>query len=150
MIRYVIAMCAAVAAIPSAALACEGARGAQSAMTKAAPPLKELSVQEVAALSAAGGVKVFDANSAETRSRYGIIPGAGMLSSATRFDPSKELPRDKGAKLVFYCASSRCTASTLAAQRALEAGYSDVSVMPAGIIGWKEAGQSTRASTSNI
>jgi rhodanese-related sulfurtransferase len=150
MIRCAIAMCAAVAAIPSAALACEGAHGARSAMTKAARPLKELSVQELVALRAAGGVKVFDANSAETRARYGIIPGAAMLSSATRFDPSKELPRDKGAKLVFYCASTRCTASTFAAQRALEAGYSDVSVMPAGIVGWKEAGQSTGASSSNI
>lgn len=145
--RLAIAICAAAAALPSAALAC-GAHAEQSVMTKA--PVREVSVQEVAALCAAGGVKVVDVNSAETRARFGVIPGAVMLSSATRFDPSKELPQDKGAKLVFYCANLRCGASTAAAHRALEAGYTEVSVMPAGIMGWKEAGQATSSAATRI
>jgi len=53
------------------------------------------------------------------------------------------LPEAKADKLVFYCGGTQCRASDKAAQRAAAAGYSNVSVMRAGIRGWKDAGQAT-------
>jgi rhodanese-related sulfurtransferase len=49
-------------------------------------------------------VQVFDANHPSTRERFGIIPGAHLLSSDDKYDVAAELPKDKSAKLVFYCA----------------------------------------------
>lgn len=108
--------------------------------------VKELDVSAVAALVSAHRATVFDVNGPETRAQYGIVPGAKLLSSSSRFDVATELPADKASTLVFYCANTECGASHSAAERALTAGYSDVNVMPAGIAGWKQAGQATEAS----
>ena len=50
---------------------------------------------------------IFDANAPETRARFGIIPGAKLLSSDDSYDVAATLPSDKGAKLIFYCADTR-------------------------------------------
>ena len=50
---------------------------------------------------------IFDANAPETRARFGIIPGAKLLSSEDSYDVATTLPSDKGAKLIFYCADTR-------------------------------------------
>jgi hypothetical protein len=50
-------------------------------------------------------VYIYDANSAETRQRFGIIPGATLLSSQDDYSLSV-LPPNKDATLVFYCADS--------------------------------------------
>jgi rhodanese-related sulfurtransferase len=92
------------------------------------------------ALHSAAPPAVYDANVASTREHAGIVPGAKLLSSSTKYDPAKELPADKKTPLVFYCANTMCTASHSAAERAVKAGYSDVSVMSDGIYGWKKAG----------
>jgi rhodanese-related sulfurtransferase len=85
---------------------------------------------------------IYDANAAETRDQYGVIPGATLLNSDDNYDLAL-LPTDKDATLVFYCANTLCTASHEAARRAVKAGYEDVSVMGDGIRGWKQAGQPT-------
>lgn len=85
---------------------------------------------------------IYDANAAETRDRYGVIPGATLLDSDNNYDLAV-LPHDKDAELVFYCANSLCTASHEAARRAVKAGYEDVNVMGDGIRGWKQAGEPT-------
>jgi len=54
----------------------------------------------------ASKVQIFDANHASTRENFGIIPGAHLLSSSSHYDVAKELPADKNAKLVFYCADT--------------------------------------------
>ena len=82
---------------------------------------------------------VFDVNGEKTRKADGVIPGAKLLPS-TKYDIAQELPADKNAKLVFYCANLKCMASHSAAERAVEAGYSHVSVMKDGIEGWKKSG----------
>jgi len=51
-------------------------------------------------------VQIFDANHPSTRENFGIIPGAHLLSSSSNYDVAKELPADKNAKLVFYCADT--------------------------------------------
>ena len=132
------------AALPSAAMACSAHAGAQQAAAPSPKPeLKTVSINELALLTEAKQAQPIDANNAETRAKFGVIPGATLLTSVNSFDPAKELPSAKGSKLVFYCASLKCNASHQAAQRALEAGYTDVSVLPDGIKGWKEAGQRT-------
>ena len=49
-------------------------------------------------------VNIYDANGWVLRSRAGVIPGAHLLTSDDKYDVAKELPAEKNAKLVFYCA----------------------------------------------
>jgi rhodanese-related sulfurtransferase len=90
---------------------------------------------------------VVDVNGEQTRKKMGVIPGAILLSSSSRYDV-KELPSDKDTSLVFYCSNERCGASKKAASKAMEFGYSDVSVLPAGIAGWVNEGYKTGTPTS--
>ena len=85
---------------------------------------------------------IFDANGKSTRDAQGIIPTAVLLPSSSTYDLAL-LPADKATPTVFYCANERCTASHTAAKRALEAGYTDVSVLSVGIVGWIKAGKAT-------
>jgi rhodanese-related sulfurtransferase len=85
---------------------------------------------------------VFDANGDSTREKYGVIPGARLLTSYASFAES-ELPSDKAAELVFYCGSKACSAAPKAAQRAVDAGWTNVHVLTAGIKGWAAAGRPT-------
>lgn len=108
----------------------------------AAERFKSISLTEVDALLAQKGkVFIYDANVESTRQNVGIVPGAQLLDSSSNYDTKKFLPADKASKLVFYCANPMCTASHHAADRALDAGYTDVSVMKDGIYGWKKAGK---------
>ncbi|MHB1844969.1 MAG: rhodanese-like domain-containing protein [Deltaproteobacteria bacterium] len=75
------------------------------ASAKADEGFRLIQPAELAAqLQSAARPLVFDANHADFRAKNGIIPGAKLLSSPTDYDVSRELPKDKGAKLVFYCA----------------------------------------------
>jgi rhodanese-related sulfurtransferase len=112
--------------------------------------LETLTVAELASLLAREPATwVCDANSADTRSRFGIVPGARLLSNYRDYDPAGELPADKGHPLVFYCHSERCSAAATAARKAIAAGYRRVSVLPAGIRGWSEAGRPIEQPTSS-
>ena len=101
-----------------------------------------LSIEELEARLARGECRAVDANGDATRRRFGVIPGAVLLSDYEAFLPS-ELPADKSKGLVFYCSNEHCGASEEAAARALTAGYTDVKVLPAGIVGWSKAGKQT-------
>jgi len=48
-------------------------------------------------------VIIYDANLADVRSQYGIIPGAKLLSSSDAYNVAATLPADRNARLVFYC-----------------------------------------------
>jgi len=100
--------------------------------------LRTLSVADAALLHSKEAALMVDANGASTRDKYGIIPGA-LLLTGYEYDVA-ELPSEKGSSLVFYCASSMCSAAPSAARKAVEAGYTDVHVLPQGIQGWIEAG----------
>ena len=104
--------------------------------------MAETSMDTVEAKLASGDCHVFDANSSYTREKEGTIEGAVLLTGSTDYDLSV-LPKAKDANLVFFCGSTRCTASDKAAVRAADAGYSNVSVMREGIKGWKAAGKKT-------
>jgi len=107
-----------------------------------AEAVKIVSVEEVAGFVKAKSATVYDANGAETRQKYGVVPGAILLSDHEAY-PLSELPSEKSLKLVFYCGGLMCRASDAAAERAAGAGYTDVNVMRAGIKGWASAGQPT-------
>ena len=47
---------------------------------------------------------IFDANHHALRVRAGMIPGARPLTSYDNYNVADELPSNKSAKLVFYCA----------------------------------------------
>lgn len=117
----------------------EAACGAHAAPGK-------VTVAELASkLAAKPAAVAVDVNNEKTRAKEGMIPGARLLTSASQYDPAKELGTAKDAELVFYCANTRCTASHTAAERAIEAGYTNVSILPDGIAGWKAAGKATAA-----
>lgn len=101
-------------------------------------------IQQLEALLRETKVSVFDANTDSTRAKYGVIPGAVLLTSVADYSLD-QLPQDKKRPLVFYCANTRCGASETAAQRAAFAGYAYVAVLPDGIMGWKQAGKPTAA-----
>lgn len=111
--------------------------------TDKAAAIPTVTVDELDQLIAAGGCQPVDANGEGTRKRFGVIPGALLLSDSELFKVS-ELPANKRTALVFYCANEHCDASHEAASRARLAGYSDVRVLPAGIAGWANAGKHTR------
>lgn len=107
-----------------------------------ATPLPERSVTAVAAALKDKSAVVVDANGAETREKFGVVPGALLLSDHRNYALT-ELPRDKSQELVFYCGGTQCRASDTAATRAASAGYAKVSVMRDGIKGWVSAGLAT-------
>lgn len=102
--------------------------------------IAEVSVANVQAMVTAKPTKVvvLDANNEQARAEAGMVPGAVKLSSYNQYNLA-ELPTDKNTTLVFYCYNSYCQASHMAAARALQAGYKDVRVMKAGIVGWNAA-----------
>ncbi len=135
-------------AVGALALGCNSHPGEPKATekTEKAPAgeqhLAELSVPAVAAALKDKKVIAVDANGAETRQKYGIVPGALLLSDHRSYALT-ELPSDKSSALVFYCGGTQCRASDAAATRAASAGYASVSVMRDGIRGWVDAGQPT-------
>ena len=112
-------------------------------------PFKVMHVADLEkALKSAAPPVLYDVNVESTRENVGIIPGAKLLSSSSKYDVAKELPADKNTPLVFYCANTMCTASHSAAKKAIRAGYVNVSVMVDGIYGWKKAGKPRTALVS--
>lgn len=112
------------------------------AAKKAEPVPGEVGVDELEKLISDKKVAVFDANGAKTREKFGKIPTATLLSGYD-YKPEEELPKNKSDKLVFYCSNTKCSAAPSAAKKAMIAGYTDVNVLPVGVMGWKEAGKNT-------
>jgi len=101
-------------------------------------PFGRLSVDEVEKGISKGELVLFDNNSKE-RFDKGRVPGARWVDF--KAVTAKDLPSDKNAKLVFYCGSEKCMACHTGAKAALELGYKNVFIMPAGISGWEKAGK---------
>src|SRR5437660_1111754 len=97
------ALIAAALAFPSFARAADV--GSLLNNQREADNFKIIHTSDLAALRADRNskVQIFDADGDKTRDRFGVIPGAHLLSSPDKYDLS-ELPADKNAKLVFYCA----------------------------------------------
>jgi hypothetical protein len=74
--------------------------------TDAAEGFNLIHVSDLQKMQQSGNTAVYDANDAEFRAKNGIIPGAKLLSSYNAYDVGQELPANKGAPLVFYCANT--------------------------------------------
>lgn len=116
-----------------------GDESAQS--TKAsAQQVRSLSPADVHSLVRDARALVFDASPTDIFTKY-RIPGAKRVE----YDQvsARDLPADKTATIVFYCMNERCSASSVAAERARELGWGNVYIMPKGIQGWMDAGLPT-------
>lgn len=116
-----------------------------AAATPAATEAKVLEVEQLAALLEQAAKNktplfIYDANPDSLRKEKGMIPTAIRLSSSSDYDLAL-LPKNKADATVFYCSSTKCGASKSAAKRAIQAGYTNVHVLPAGIAGWVKAGK---------
>lgn len=122
---------AATAQTTAPTTAAASASGAQEAA------LPEVSVDQLAGmLERRENVAVYDANRRE-RYEQGHVPGARWV--AHDGVTAEVLPSDRGTHLVFYCANSMCRASHTAARAAQALGFTQVSVLSAGIAGWTQA-----------
>ncbi len=115
-------------------------QGVASASSDAHSKFGNVTAAELATLAESGNATILDANSDWFRKQNGVIPGAKLLTSYSKYDINAELPESKDAKLIFYCSNTYCTAAPRAAQIAKGAGYTDVNVLPTGLMGWIEAG----------
>ena len=70
--------------------------------------------------------------------KEGHIPGARHCDYEKM--SADQLPADKNAPIVFYCAGGMCPVSRYAADKAVKYGYTQVSVYEGGLKGWKAAG----------
>jgi len=110
-----------------------------TAANESAPRFSQMTVEEVASgIAASPRLAVFDANSREHFDEQ-HVPGAVWVDhdAVTR----EQLPEDPTAPVVFYCYNEQCSASHVAAEDAIALGFTNVSVMGAGISGWVAAGQ---------
>jgi len=98
--------------------------------------LPNISPAEVEQRLGEAGFFIFD-NNAIAGWRQHHLPGAKHLEPAD-FEEA-DLPADKNATLVFYCAGPMSGAAPYAGMRARNLGYRHVYVMTAGINGWVDA-----------
>ena len=141
MLKYVLVI-AALGSVP--VLACDGEEHAGQTAQIGNVTVDQLAKKLVAAKKpAAPALVIFDANTDKTREEKGVIPTAILLPSSSDYDTAL-LPKGKADEVVFYCAATKCSASHTAAQRAVEAGYTNVKVLPEGITGWLKAGKATQ------
>ena len=108
------------------------------AVTLHAGEYPDISITELKAAIAKKKVALIDANGTDSY-KSGHIPGAIDFESQ-KAKLAKELPADKRALVVAYCASPECHAYAAAAKAAQELGYTNIKHLSAGISGWKEAG----------
>ncbi|MBL8604541.1 MAG: rhodanese-like domain-containing protein [Myxococcales bacterium] len=100
---------------------------------------RRMSVEELSrAMAANEAVTVIDNNGRE-RYEQGHIPSARHVGH-DEVTPAV-LPADRAARLVFYCYNESCHACHNAANQALNLGYTNVFILPAGITGWQAANQ---------
>lgn len=116
------------------------------AATVYAGDFQDITIPDLKAEMAAKKVTLLDANGTESW-QSGHIPGA-LNFEATEAKLASVLPKDKNALIVAYCGNPKCMAYQAAAKAAKKLGYTNIKHLPAGIAGWKEAGEKTERGSS--
>ena len=92
----------------AAALAFAGMAGCSNSEAdkpaKSEAKVPHVTVDDLDKMLAAKEATPVDCNGDRTRKREGVVPGAIIISDEETF-AATELPADKNAKLVFYCAN---------------------------------------------
>lgn len=114
-------------------------RGSDATQTEPIP--ERLSLAQLDRVMRSEQIQLIDANPAVIREAFGSIEGSIQLQYTGDEASLENLPADKEATLIFYSANETCPYAPRAADRAIVAGYRDVHILPAGIIGWTEAGR---------
>ena len=97
-----------------------------------------ISVEQVATQIAQNNTMVVDARPQKTKFEKGHIPTAINIPF-TQFDTLKgKLPRDLNTPIIFYCGGLKCRLSHKSAAKALEMGYTRVTVFAKGYPEWKK------------
>lgn len=112
-----------------------------AASTYAATPFADISVADVNTVAASKSAVIIDVNGTESYNA-GHVPGA-LNYEAIKDKLAANLPKDKNALIVAYCANPKCGAYAQAATAAQKLGYTNIKHMTAGIAGWKAAGMKT-------
>jgi rhodanese-related sulfurtransferase len=107
----------------------------------AADKFPDISHDELKEAIAQKKVVLIDVNGSESY-KSGHIPGAIDFESQ-KGKLASELPKDKSALVVAYCANEQCGAYQAGAKAAKELGYTNVKHYPKGIQGWKKSGEKT-------
>jgi rhodanese-related sulfurtransferase len=68
------------------------------------------------------------------------IPGAVSIPAGKVKELAPQLIKDKNQKIITYCGSTTCPASTRVAEGLEEMGYTDVNEYKPGKAGWREGG----------
>jgi rhodanese-related sulfurtransferase len=105
--------------------------------------VKDISISDLKADIAAGKVTLLDANGTKSW-KEGHIPGA-IDFKANEANLASLLPKDKAAPIVAYCGGPKCVAYKAAVKAAEQLGYTNIQHLPAGISGWKKAGEKTES-----
>ena len=93
------------AAMPFGGCAKSDSAGAGGANAKPADvKIPDITVDQLDTDLQAKAATPVDCNGDRTRKHEGVVPGAILVSDESTYAAS-ELPADKGAKLVFYCAN---------------------------------------------
>jgi rhodanese-related sulfurtransferase len=130
---FALSLAAAVCFSLSAALVARAADDYQKA--------PEISIQDLKKAIEDKSVTVIDVNGSDSY-KDGHIPTA--IDFEAKADKLKEvLPKEKDALIVAYCGGPQCMAYKAAVKAAVAAGYTNVKHLPAGISGWKSAGEKT-------
>ena len=101
----------------------------------------DITIPQLKTAMASQKLVLLDANGSESW-QAGHIPGA-IDFSAQQENLAKVLPKDKNELIVAYCGNPQCQAYLSAAEAAKKLGYKNIRHLPAGIMGWKQAGEKT-------
>ncbi len=104
--------------------------------------MKTITRDELKKKLAAGEGIVLDVLSAQHFSEE-HVPGAINIPLKELEAKAAEALPDKNAEIIVYCASFECTASSTAAQKLEELGYTNVVEYEGGIKDWKEGNNKT-------
>ena len=105
--------------------------------------VKDVTIPDLKAEMAAGKVTLLDANGTKSW-KEGHIPGA-IDFKGSKDNLASLLPKDKNAPVVAYCGGPQCQAYKAAVKAAEDLGYTNIKHLPAGISGWKKAGEKTES-----
>lgn len=111
-------------------------RAADAATAPVAPPLADLTPDELAAKLKAGNVRLIDVRTAEEVAE-GMIPGAEHIP-LDQFDPAS-LDFSDGREVVLYCRSGR--RSAIAGEKLAAATGKPTEHLAGGILAWEAAEQ---------
>lgn len=131
---WMVALC--LLALPLVTMASDKKEEVKKEEAKTEAKVEHISFDDLKKAIADKKVVVLDCNGDESYAK-GHIPTALNCKAA---DIDAKLPADKGALIVAYCGSEKCTAWKGGASKASKLGYTNIKHFEGGLKGWTAAG----------